>query len=85
MRFFLLNREHNVIAGNGVIGVLIPSGTVLGNTIMTNGSYGILGSNRAIDIVGVGNNTIGGNGNFQVSGSSMGLLRPNVCKPSSCL
>ena len=77
--------EDNVVSGNGNIGVLIMSGTVLGNTIMANGSYGILGSNRAVDIVGVGNNTIGGNGNFQVSGNSMGFLHPNVCRPSSCL
>jgi len=77
--------EDNVISGNGQIGIRILSGTVLGNTIMSNGSDGIVGSNRAVDMVGVGNNTLAGNGTSQILGNSMGFLHPNVCKPSSCL
>lgn len=76
--------EGNVVSGNGT-GVVISSGSVLGNTILSNASVGIgvpvVGSPR----VGYGNNTVIGNNNggVQVSGDAY-RLHPNVCAPVAC-
>ena len=78
--------EGNNITGNtGGDGVHISSGTVLGNTIFANASYGIFAVPGGGG-VGFGNNTIGGNlpgGSAQVYGD-LQSLNANVCKPTAC-
>ena len=72
-------------------GVHIDSGTVLGNTIMHNQTFGII-ANSASSKIGFGNNTLlfnnfmgAGGGNAQVHGYSAGAmmpLQPNACSPA---
>jgi hypothetical protein len=78
--------EGNQVANNRGYGILIRSGSVLGNTIMANTYHGVANVVGASD-VGFGNNTIIENypsgGGQQIAG---GLLRlqPNVCRPVAC-
>jgi hypothetical protein len=73
--------EGNTILGNSDIGASMYSGTLLGNTITNNGSYGVLGGLR----LGYGNNTIldNNNGGDQTSGNFRRLF-PNACFPTAC-
>lgn len=75
--------EGNMVSGNGGFGVLLASGTVLGNTILSNGNFGI-------DVVretpaGFGNNTVINNnaGGAQLNGPMLSL-HPNACAPVAC-
>jgi len=82
--------EGNVISDNHE-GVHIESGTVLGNTIMRNQTFGII-ANSWSSKIGFGNNTLlfnnfmgAGGGNAQVHGYSAGAmmpLQPNACSPA---
>jgi hypothetical protein len=82
--------EGNVISNN-YEGVHINSGTVLGNTIMHNRTFGIV-ANSAASKIGFGNNTLlfnnlmgAGGSNAQVHGYSAGdlmPLQPNACSPA---
>ena len=82
--------EGNVISDN-YEAVHIDSGTVLGNTIMHNKTFGII-ANSASSKIGFGNNTLlfnnfmgAGGGNAQVHGYSAGAmmpLQPNACSPA---
>lgn len=82
--------EGNVISQN-FEGIHISSGTVLGNTIMRNTSFGIV-ANSSSSKIGFGNNTLvfnnligAGGGNAQVHGYSAGdlmPLQPNACTPT---
>jgi hypothetical protein len=74
--------EGNTIADNGGVGALfVDSGTVLGNSIFSNGSHGINDGSPQGN-VGYGNNTLSGNnsGGDQVAGGTP--LQPNACLPS---
>lgn len=71
--------EGNVIASNGLDGLrVLENGTALGNTIMSNGGYGI----SSPSLVGFGNNTI--IHNKLGPALSGGKLFPNVCAPQAC-
>jgi hypothetical protein len=76
--------EGNVVSGNGDQGINIPSGSVLGNTISSNGSFGVI-SNSPSPGFGFGNNTVVSNngGSDQLDGSRSQLF-PNYCAPTSC-
>ncbi len=77
--------EGNIVSNNGALsgssGIFIGSGTVLGNTITGNASFGI----NATLSTGYGNNTITDNngGGVQVGGSILELF-PNACFPVAC-
>ena len=76
--------EGNSVSHNRYEGIVIASGTVLGNTIFANGGLAIFNSGGAD--VGFGNNTIVGNsleGGPQTSG--LKPLQPNVCAPTACV
>lgn len=76
--------EGNVISSNFGNGILIRSGTVLGNTIISNRQLGIVTTSDII--TGFGNNTIVDNndgGGAQVLGS-LASLHPNICAPVAC-
>jgi len=68
--------EGNIFANNRGVAVALYSGTVLGNTIISNGT-GILGSSASP--AGFGNNMIAGNG-IQVTNTIP--LVPNACRPA---
>ena len=74
--------ESNVITGNSRVGVRAARSTVLGNTISSNGSYGIFGDNVADgqqNITGYGNNTlVNNNGNGPEVVLSVVPLHPNA-------
>jgi hypothetical protein len=72
--------EGNVVSSNGGYGVLIGTGTVLGNTIIGNGLSGIWANGA-----GLGNNSLVSNNNNgdQVVGS-FSELHPNFCFPAPC-
>lgn len=77
--------EGNVVSGNGSYGVNIETGTVLGNTIIENGYFGITAV-AASAKVGVGNNTLvdnAGTGGQQIQGA-FSELHPNLCFPTAC-
>ena len=76
--------EGNVVSGNGSHGIDIRSGTVLGNTITSNISYGIAWTGGSGEIVGFGNNTLDNNqsGGAQFFGAIK--LFPNACSPVAC-
>jgi hypothetical protein len=76
--------EGNVVSGNGV-GVVINSGSVLGNTILSNAGFGIVAPIVGAPRVGFGNNTLIDNnaGGAQISGDAY-RLHPNVCAPVAC-
>ena len=71
--------ERNVLSSNLNEGVDIGSGTVLGNTIQHNGSYGVYANTTT----GYGNNTLSVNngGGAQVFGPLI-RLQPNACSPT---
>ncbi len=77
--------EGNIVSNNGAqsgsSGIFMGSGTVLGNTITGNASFGI----NATLSTGYGNNTITDNngGGVQVGGSILELF-PNACFPVAC-
>ena len=71
--------EGNIITGNIGPGIVIASGTVLGNTIHNNAGGGIFNESGGSD-VGFGNNTLVGNGNPQVSNAI--AMQPNLCSPA---
>jgi len=80
--------EGNVISKN-YEGVHINSGTVLGNTITSNKTFGIISNSTSASSVGFGNNTLwlnnlGGMGGStaQVRGVALKQLQPNVCSPA---
>jgi hypothetical protein len=73
--------EGNLVAGNDGHGVILASGTVLGNTISGNGEVGI--SNPPGGAAGFGNNTLLDNAEGQAS-VSVKPLHPNYCRPA-CL
>jgi hypothetical protein len=74
------------ISENGGYGVFLYSGTVLGNTIMSNRLFGIITGSGSLH-TGFGNNTIMDNnqvgGDTQISGQ-LGSLHPNACAPVAC-
>ena len=74
--------ESNIIQRNGSFGLILASGTVLGNTINSNGRYGIARWYGA-EAIGYGNNTLFGNNNggSQVE-ASITRLQPNACTPA---
>ena len=67
------------ISDNAEVGVYIKSGTVLGNTIFSNGDIGIFDSEGLAD-TGFGNNTLIGNAGY--SAVYVLPLHPNVCQPA---
>ncbi len=72
--------EGNVIAQNGDIGLYITTGTALGNTILSNTSYGFYGFYAAF-----GNNTLILNNHDQSGPQVLGAvypLDPNFCNPA---
>ena len=69
--------EGNVISGNAQTGVILINGSVLGNTIQDNKSYGIFSADHAD--VGFGNNTLVNNGT-QIFNAFP--LQPNRCLPA---
>ena len=71
--------EGNLITGNIGPGIVIASGTVLGNTIHNNAGGGIINESGGPD-VGFGNNTLIGNGNPQVS--NVLPMQHNLCSPA---
>ncbi|MGH6925623.1 MAG: right-handed parallel beta-helix repeat-containing protein [Propylenella sp.] len=76
--------EGSVVSRNGGHGIVIGTGTVLGNTILNNTRFGI-SSNLGLDArVAFGNNTIIDNngGSAQVI-LDLYQLHPNACSPSS--
>jgi hypothetical protein len=75
--------EGNTIADNGNVGVYIRSGTVLGNSIFSNGNEAIHDWQTGFD-TGFGNNTIVGNNGGGIQATSVTPLQPNVCKPTAC-
>lgn len=74
--------EGNNLSGN-INGVVIYSGTVLGNTINDNAQYGISSSFVTTRIVGAGNNTLSGNRIAPINGYIRNL-QPNLCAPTAC-
>jgi hypothetical protein len=70
--------EGNNVSDNGGIGIFLTSGTVLGNTIFSNGNLGLYDA-ALPDDTGFGNNTIVSNnsGGDQVNGPLP--LHPNYC------
>ena len=76
--------ESNVVSGNGYWGIRIDAGTVLDNTITSNGRSGIYVVSGTI---GYGNNTLIGNnaGGVQIDGGSAYWfqLHPNLCVESA--
>jgi parallel beta-helix repeat protein len=72
--------EGNVVSDNGGLGIRVTRGTVLGNTVYSNGSYGII----SVFLMGLGNNTIFDNnldgGGGQTDGGQI-ALHPNACTP----
>lgn len=77
--------EGNIISNNGGRGLSIINGTALGNTVFSNGSYGLWASSFALES-GFGNNTIsknyGGDG-VQVMGGWISL-EANNCNGNPC-
>ena len=71
--------EGNVLSSNKFRGVYVGSGSILGNTIQNNHSFGI----RAVNGVGYGENTLLGNnsGGGQALGPLI-ALQPNACSPA---
>ena len=80
---YFCHADGNNVSDNGLHGIALRSGTVLGNTIFSNFFYGILDSAGSSD-TGFGNNTIVDNnaGGIQVSGVLS--LHPNRCLPTAC-
>ena len=72
--------EGNVVSGNQGGGVYLTTGTVLGNTIVSNSSAGISSGY----IVGAGNNTLIDNGSGAQMGGTVIKLFPNACSPVAC-
>jgi hypothetical protein len=70
--------EGNIVSNNTLSGVRIDSGTVLGNTIITNQGFGIFGVSSA---TGFGNNTILNNSAGSTAGGPRPLF-PNACLPA---
>jgi hypothetical protein len=72
--------EDSISSGNGGTGISLGSGTILGNVMIGNTSFGII----AVNLTGYGNNTLafnnGGGANPQVLGVS--ALHPNACSPA---
>ena len=73
--------EDSVVSENGAHGIYIHRGTVLGNTLVSNGAFGIGGPGGSN--VGFGNNTLvdNNNGNAQVAAGLI-PLEPNACTPA---
>jgi hypothetical protein len=67
------------VAANLSTGILIQSGTVLGNSILDNGGPGISGNGG---LVGFGNNTLFFNNNEGPQVFNASPLEPNVCEPA---
>jgi hypothetical protein len=68
------------VSDNGGTGIRVIRGTVLGNTVYSNGGFGI----SSVQLMGLGNNTIFDNnsGSGQTDGNQIGL-DPNACTPPS--
>lgn len=73
--------EGNIVSSNGQRGISITSGMALGNTVFSNGTYGLWTSSTAQD-AGYGNNTIAKN-YTQVTGGWVSL-QPNMCNGVAC-
>jgi hypothetical protein len=71
--------ESSTSSGNGGVGIATQSGTIVGNVIINNTGFGILGDG----LVGYGNNTLAGNNldGPQVNGG-VADLHPNLCDPA---
>jgi hypothetical protein len=70
--------EGNIVSGNGGIGIRISTGSVLGNTIISNTKLGI----ESLGAVGYGNNTIFNNNDLlqDVGGAGVWIeTHPNAC------
>jgi hypothetical protein len=76
--------EGNNVSDNGDVGVQIRSGTVLGNSIFSNGSLGIYDPGSTED-TGIGNNTVANNlpGTYRQTAGTV-ALQPNACVPNQC-
>lgn len=75
--------EGNMLSGNGSSGASIYVGSVIGNVIVNNKSWGLMTGKR----VGYGNNTIADNngGGKQIWQDYTPLrLFPNACYPGVC-
>jgi hypothetical protein len=71
----------SIVSGNLLIGIDVNSGTILGNTIISNTGFGI----SVAFATGYGNNTLtlnNGGINPQVNGLSLTVLHPNACSPA---
>ena len=75
--------EGNTISDNRLVGVWTHSGTVLGNTIFSNGQYGIIDADGPAD-TGFGDNTVVGNNNNGDQVHNVVPLHPNYCSPNPC-
>jgi len=75
--------EGNMVADNGhaeyTSGIILTIGTVLGNTVVDNASYGVSGSG-----FGLGNNTFSGNNGTGDEVLGGVPLHPNVCEGAAC-
>jgi len=76
----LCHVEGSNVSDNGSIGIRLRSGTVLGNTIASNGGFGIVGTSPGSAVVGFGNNTIILNGTAPTDGPVVDL-HPNFISP----
>jgi hypothetical protein len=76
--------EGSLVSRNGGHGIVISTGTVLGNTILNNTRFGI-SSNAGVDTrVAFGNNTIiDNNGGASQVILDLYVLHPNACSPAS--
>jgi len=78
--------EGNMVSGNGHApdsfgsGVSVFDGSVVGNTITDNNSYGLAGR---LD-VGYGNNTFAGNNNGGAQVIDARPMQPNLCNGAAC-
>ena len=71
---------ESTVSANGAEGIFLYSGTVLGNVIIGNTSFGIQGVNQT----GYGNNTLARNNGVAANPQTAGVtaLHPNACDPA---
>jgi len=75
--------EGSTVSGNGGVGIVLYSGSVIGNTIMGNANTGVSDVTAEED-TGIGNNTIAGNAGGLAQTFNTLPMAPNACLPSPC-
>jgi len=80
---FFCHVEGNNVSDNGDVGIIIKSGTVLGNTVFSNSSVGIYDHVLPTDTA-LGNNTVGDNNSGGTQVDAVTVLHPNRCFPAGC-